>query len=503
MPNPLRAAWSAITGDYLPQRQHKFGPADPTVNWQYINHLVYTANTVPYGQDYQGDGNSAVFACLRALAYASIEAPLRVYKLDHKQEREPLFESPILDLFELPHPELDLNEIRWWAAWARHIDGNAYVLKVRSGNLVQGTPVELWPISPTRMRPHTERGSDNFIDWYELDRYNGGPPQEIPIENVMHFKLGVDPYDTRKGISPLKRLIREIASDGEATRYADALLRNFGTPGLVAKLPAETMLSPKQIEELKANISQSFGGENRGRVGVLSGGADMTQFGFSPDQMNLKQLHDVPETRIAAVMGVDPLVARLGVGLEQTSNYASARQVRENFTELTIVPLWVMDESKWNRKLKVDFTDDRTIVIAHDLSAVRSLQEDENAKHLRIREDFKAGVITREMALRALGYDSTLPDDDILAVPSGLTYVRVGDATTDPTLTPPALPPAPPGAPGTQPPARPGGKDRGDMFAEVVQSIVDQAAGDFADDLLKLQNGQQKRVTSNLVNGSH
>jgi HK97 family phage portal protein len=503
-----------LTGEYLSQRralgaatdkgiQQKFTPLDATVNWQYYNHLVYTANTIPYSQDYGGDGNSAVFACLRALAYASIEAPLRVWKLDPKQEREPIFDSPILDLLEEPHPDLDLNEIRWWSSWARHIDGNAYVLKVRSGNSTTGMPVELWPISPTRMRPHTERGSNNFIDWYELDRYQGGPPQEIPVANVIHFKLGVDPYDTRKGIAPLKRLVREIASDSEATRYADALLRNFGTPGLVAKLPAETLLSPKQIDELKANITRSFSGERRGSVGVLSGGADMEQFGFSPDQLNLKILHDVPETRIAAVMGVDPLVARLGVGLEQTSNYASARQVRENFTELTIVPLWIMDESKWNRKLKVDFTSDRSTIIAHDLTQVRSLQEDENAKHQRLREDFKAGMITREMALRGLGYDSELPNDDILMVPTGVTYVTVADAMTEPPEEQPALPAPLSGVPPAQPAARPGAKARGDVFAEVVQSIVDQAAGDFAEDLQKLQNGQHRRITAKLVNGSH
>jgi hypothetical protein len=52
-----------------------------------------------------------------------------------------------------------------------------------------------------------------------------------------------------------------------------------------------------------------------------------------------------------------------------------------------------------------------------------------------------------------------------------------------------------------QPAVPPGGKARGDAFASVVQSIVDQAAGDFADDLQRLQDGQQKRVTNGLVNG--
>jgi len=498
--NIFQAAWSAITGQSIEQ---KFTPADPTVNWQYVNHLVYTAGTRPYDGEYGGDGNSAVFACLRALAFASIEAPLRVYKLDAKQEREPLFEHPILDLFDEPHPELDLNEIRWWSAWARHIDGNAYLLKVRSG---AGNVVELWPVSPSVMRPKTGRGSSNFIDFYEMDRFDGRGPEQIPVENVIHFKLGVDPLDVRKGIAPLKRLIREIASDGEATRYADALLRNFGTPGLVAKIPSETMLSEKQVQELKNSIANAFGGERRGTVSVLTGGADMDQFGFSPEQMNLKILHDVPETRIAAVMGVDPLVARLGVGLEQTSNYASARQVRENFTELTIVPLWVMDEAKWNRKLRKDFTSDRRIVIAHDLSEVRSLQEDENAKHARILADVMGGLMSREMGLRELGFD-VLAGDDSLWVPTSGKWVKVDDSVTDPAeeaaqqlaLQEARKPTLPPGGPSGAPA---GSKARGDAFAEAIQAVVDTAAEGMAVDLDKLQNNQRRRITARLVNGT-
>jgi HK97 family phage portal protein len=512
MANPLQTAWSVLNGSYLrPGVEQKFSPGDPTVNWQYVNHLVMTANTVAYGGDDSGDGNSAVFACLRALAYASIEAPLRVFKLNDKNEREPQPENPLQLFLDEPHPELDMLELRFWTSWARHADGNAYLLKVRAGNSRTGEPVELWPISPMRMEPHTERGSRNFIDSYRLKSSSGRGDEFIPVENVIHFKLGVDPLDVRKGISPLKRLLREIASDAEATRFANALLANFGVPGLVVTTPQETILNPKQIEDLKQNMRDKFGHQNRGDVGVLTGGADMKQFGFSPEQLNLKILHDFPETRIAAVMGVDPLVARLGVGLEQTSNYASSRQVRENFTELTIVPLWRMDEAKWNKKVTRDFTDDRNIVIAHDLTEVRALQEDENDKHARIRDDFKAGLITRETALRVLGYDPDLAEDETLMVPTNVTYVLVKDATTDPAqkqadaLALQAAKPAPalPGKP-TSAADQPAASKAllADLFPEIVQGIVDRAAVDFEDDLNRLQDGQRKRVHRALVNGT-
>jgi len=493
-----------LTNKIIFRSEQKFVPTDPSVNWQYINHLVYTANTVPYTTEATGDGNSAVFACLRAIAFAYIEAPLRHYKIDVAGEREPIQNSALLDLLDNPHPELDLLELNWWSQWARQADGNAYLLKVRSGDRITGNVVELWPVSPTLMRPHTERGSRNFIDWYELDRYEAdGQPEKIPVQNVVHFKLGVDPKDPRKGISPLRRLIREIASDAEATKFADALLKNFGIPGLVAKLPSETMLSEKQIDALKESIAREFSGEARGRVGVLSGGADMTQFGFSPDQLNLKILHDVPETRIAAALGVDPLVARLGVGLEQTSNYASARQVRENFTELTIIPMWVMDESKFNRKLKVDFTDDRTEILAFDTSAVRSLQEDENEKYKRIIAAVQAGILSRQDGRLALGYDPELGPDDEVFVPTAGQWLKTADSVTDPEAErQQALAEAQARKPAVPSPTAGNASKDENLFAQVAQAVVDEAAPRFAEDLARLQKNQHRRITARLVNGT-
>jgi hypothetical protein len=52
------------------------------------------------------------------------------------------------------------------------------------------------------------------------------------------------------------------------------------------------------------------------------------------------------------------------------------RAVYEAFTEHKLVPLWKMDEAKWNKLLRPDFTSDRSIVIMHDLADVRALQED-------------------------------------------------------------------------------------------------------------------------------
>lgn len=392
MPNPLTALMGYLRGADLAQKAVP-GPKSGVPVATAASSYDYGWLSQPGMQgvfsgmgEYSGyDGNSAVFACLMALAFAHIEPPLKVLR-QPTPETDPtwLVASPLQGLLDNPNPWHDNLELWFWTAYARHCDGNAYLRKIRAGDEIGGAVVELWPVSPRLIRPITEPNSPNFIDYYEYE-YAPGRRERIDTQNVIHFRIGIDDRDMRLGLSPLKRLIREIASDEEATHFADALLHNFGIPGLVVQTPAEAPeLSREEALALKANVADSFGNGNRGNVGILQGGADMKQFGFSPEQLNLEALHNVPETRIAAVMGVPPAVAGLGVGLAQTSNFASLKQVRENFTEVKLIPTWRMDAAKLNTQLKPDFSDDRSTWIQHDLTNVRALQEDETAKYQRL-----------------------------------------------------------------------------------------------------------------------
>lgn len=464
--------------------EQKFSPADPTVNWHYVNHLAYTANTQPYEGTGTGDANSAVFACLLVLAFSSIEPPLRTYRVQPDRTREEMPANPLQDLLDDPHTDLDMDEIRWWLAYARHCDGNAYLVKNRDGR-VGSLPVGLIPVSPSRMTPKTDRDSTSFIDFFEYTNADG-KPERIAREDVMHFKLGVDDRDHRKGLAPIKRVVREIAGDAEATRFSDALLTNFGVPGLVLALPENVLPPPDQIALMKERTRQAFWGANRGNVAVTTGGATMSQFGFSPEQLNLKALHDFPETRIAAVMGVPPIMAGLGVGLEQTSNYASARQIRENFTEVKLVPLWRMDESKWNKQLTREFTDDKSIIIAHDLTEVRALQEDMDAKYKRLTEAIKAKWVFPDEARAEVGLPP-MPDG------KGMEFEE------------PPAPQLPPGADGNASPEERGrrvAEVKGPQWEDWMNALVDEAAVMFEPELQRLQNDQKRRLQRALINGT-
>jgi HK97 family phage portal protein len=479
MPNPLQRAWQFLSQPLVPPVERVLEVKQAPLPWYPPGWAGSTHDLLALGSSTTADFNSAVFACLSALSLAHIEPPLKVFRGDVEGQAQWLADSPLQLLLNTPNPAHTNLELHWWTEWAKHLDGNAYWRKVRSGDGVNGNIVQLWPVSPVLMRPKTDRSSSNFIDYYE---YNppGRPSEKVPIDNVVHFRLGVDDQDMRLGLAPIKRLIREVASDEQATRFTNALLRNFGIPGLVVMPPLGANLSEEQAEALKAKIAAAFGSENRGQVGVLTGGATMQQFGFSPEQLNMKALHDVPETRICAVMGVPPAVAGLGVGLEQTSNFASMKQVRENFTEVSVVPTWRMDAAKLNQQLKPDFTSEGDVFIAYDLTKVRALQEDRNDLFLRLDNAVKTGWLTPNEARADAGYPPMAGGD----VPM-------------PQPMPATIPPPPP-----KPAAKSFELKAGEITPETLQALVELSVPGLTQDLEHYYDGVRRRTKRALLEGT-
>ena len=311
------------------------------------------------------------------IATAIAEPSLRVYRVA-PGERIELEQTPLGDLLARPNPYFSLDTLLAYLVTSLHVDGNAYWRKLRAGNPLRGNVVELWPISPIRMTPITRSESSDFISAYEYTA-STGPPTQLDPANVVHVRYGLDDADHRVGMSPLKRLVREISSDDQATRYADRLLANLAINGLTLAFDKEApAITQATADELKARIQAAYGGDNAGGAAVLSPGATLTALGFSPEQMDMKTLHRVPEERISAVLGVPAIVAGLGAGLER-STYANVREAREMFTEAKMLPLWRLIASEITLQLVPDFVSEPSTIVDFDISDIRALADDENA----------------------------------------------------------------------------------------------------------------------------
>ena len=298
-----------------------------------------------------------------------------------------------------------------------HVDGNAYWRKLRSGTTGTGNVVELWPISPRRIVPTTEQGSAAFVDYYRY-WYSGSQYVDLPPADVVHFRYGLDDTDHRLGCSPLRRLVREISSDDQATRYADRLLANLAISGLSLEFDKDSPpIDQATADELKARVNAAYGGDNVGSTAVLSPGAKLNALGFSPEQLDMKTLHRVPEERISAVLGVPAIVAGLGAGLDR-STFSNVREAREMFTEAKLIPLWRHIAGEITLQLVPDFTSDAAIVVDFDTDEVRALADDQNAEAARLKILVEAGIISTDEARAEIGYEPAAPSPTPMARPA-------------------------------------------------------------------------------------
>jgi HK97 family phage portal protein len=415
--NPLRGAWNAFWGLSAETKAAAPPPAAPPE----LRSLVFSPGSYPDAAGdywnplltqvfggYTAAWNSAVYACLKTICYAFQEAPPKVYRLQADGTELFLEEHRLMELLADPHPSLSGPELSFWVQYCKQVDGNAYLRKIRNR---AGEVVQLWPISPSQMSPETsdaDAAAGVFISHYVYD--NGkGKHEEVPVSDVVHFRLGVDDADHRKGLSNLRRLLREISSDEEATRFTDDLLRNFAVSSLAVTVPPGPVLTEEQAEAIRDRLREAYSGANRGHLAVLGNGATLQQIGFNPQQLDLKAAHQIPETRICAVLGVPAMLVGLSAGLEHTI-YNNMEQAQEHLYEQTVVPLWRADAATLTKQLlRPDFDADPAVRLKYDLDDVRALQEDMDERYARLSVAVEKGWVTKDEARAEVGLEP-LPD---------------------------------------------------------------------------------------------
>ncbi len=293
------------------------------------------------------------------------------------------------------------------------LDGNGYALKVRNGIT---RPKELWYVPWYMMEPHVPEG-EGYIDYYlytpggMLGQANYGTYKVLP-EDVIHVRNGIDPYNIRKGLSNLHILLKRVFTDEQVANFTASLLGNMGIPGVMIVPVGDAVITPDDAKILKAKWKEEFKNDRTGEPFVPTSAVKVEQFGFSPKELDLSVLSDIPEERVCALLHLPASVVGFGTGMQQTKVGATMTEQRSMAYEDCIIP----HQQMWGRALDMqvlaefDTREDRHI--AFDLSGVRCLRDDETKLNDRVLRQFSAGLITRGRALEKIGEEAT-PDDDV------------------------------------------------------------------------------------------
>ena len=357
-----------------------------------------------------GTANSIVVACLNVLVNAFSEAPTQILEMQSDGQEQAVLDHPLADLIAQPNPWMTSDLLWAYYIWSTRIDGNAYLYKARN---TVGSVIELWPLRPDLVAPHApDNDPTKFIDYYSYRPR--GVERRIPPEDIIHLRVALDPNDYRLGLAPLKVALKQVLGDEEASRFSTALLSNMAVPGVVLTPKGDDMIGPNpdEAEAIKDTWTDKFGADRRGEPLVAEAAFDVHVVSFSPQQMDFKTLHRIPEERISGVLGVPAILAGLGAGLERAT-YANVDGLREYFTEGTIIPDWNrVSRQLTNQLLTADFAPRPGQRVAFDLSQVRALSKDQDKLWERADVAVRGGWLDVASAKRSVGLDPN-PADDI------------------------------------------------------------------------------------------
>jgi len=373
------------------------------------------------------DVSSIVYACVQTFSTAFIEAPIRVQHRDADGSLTVVPNHPITKLFANPNPYYSglLMQMALIADW---LFGNAYLQKVTRNGVM-----ELYWIPSVLMEPYSPPGGGTFTQYYIYRPGYGQKPVHLPTSSVIHFRNGLDARDVRLGRSPLRAMMAEIMTDAEALVFTLTILQNLGVPGTVIS-PASTgvNLSPSDADKIKMQYMDRVTGTRRGEPLVLTAPVTIHNLDVNMEDINLRSIRIIPEERICAIIGVPPIVAGLGAGLEHAT-YSNYGEAREQFTEQRIIPTQHLIDADISTQLLPDFeTRPDEFVVDRDLSNVRVLQEDQNALVDRLGRQLTTSQITINEARISSGLQP-VDGGDVFLLPVSMVPTDLG-AVSDATI---------------------------------------------------------------------
>jgi len=372
---------------------------------------TFGINGIRYPGLSEGDafGNTVVMAALRWSLDACLEPELRVWE-DDGDSWNPIAKHPLTEMLRSPLSAVSVESsvsgqtytqkvsgkgLRRWIRFCTMMDGNCYLHKLRAAS---GRVVGLDPLPYGSCEPVAKSGTVNVLDYY---RVKAGTVQQIHPDDIVHIREGVPDYQNPlASVSPLKSAMRHILTDNQIAVYTYAVLQH-PAPGMVLSVQHDEF-NQTMAQELTRQLKEAATGEKHGSTLVLSGDVSLNTVGYSPDQMALEKMPTLPEERICAVLGIPPILLGIGAGLD-ASTYSNYEQALKAAVMFNLIPHWDTVGDDLTVQLLPDFDSNPSRKLDFDTRNVQALQEDENARHDRVRADFQANLIPRDKALDQLG----------------------------------------------------------------------------------------------------
>jgi HK97 family phage portal protein len=315
--------------------------------------------------------DSTLFSITNRTGTAVSELIFRLYRKtpnpDVTSERVEIQSHAILDLLARPNKFMPAAYLKHTLQLHLDATGEGYQIINRSVNQPKALPLELWPVTPSRIEPVPS--AKNFMNGW---MYTSPDGEQVPLElwEVIPFRTP-HPRDPYRGLGPVQPMITQIEASKFASEYNRNFFLNSAQPGGIVTF--DHRLQDDEWNEFVQRWNEQHRGISRAhRVAFLENATWVTNQMTMRD-MAFAELRTNARDEKYEAFGIAGSV----MGVTEDVNRANAEAGKAMFGDLLVNPRGAVIRDTYNLFL-VPMYGDATIELDFD-SPVPSDQAMENA----------------------------------------------------------------------------------------------------------------------------
>lgn len=288
--------------------------------------------------------HSTVYSCIRVLAEAVGQLPVKLYSKTEKGRIEAVNHKMFNVLTKMPNDYMTWQEMLELIVTHLNLDGNfyAYINKNRNGKIVEIIPIPT-PSAVSMLMVNgriTYKVSDNTT--LSL------PKRDFKQDEILHIK-GAS-IDGLIGMTPIQNAARSIGLSIAAEQHADTFYQNNATPN--GYLTTEATLSDEALQRLKDNWNANHQGlKNSNKTAVFEEGMEYKPIAISNRDSQFLETREFQKHEICSIFRVPP---QMIYAKDSSSTYNNVEQSSLGFHRDTLVPLITRIVARINAALPDD-----------------------------------------------------------------------------------------------------------------------------------------------------
>lgn len=365
--------------------------------------------------------NPTIKECVDIIAGGAASVNFELKRLLPDGTYEDIDDHPVLRLINRPNPTQ--TKVKFFQTFFTNylVTGNSFLIADQvSDNL---PPTELWniPVAGIQIMP-----SDTGVPIsYKFTGVRGNkifPVNPITgMSQIFHSKT-ISLIDSLYGISPLMagRVWIDMANEG--AEWNAGLVQNGCQASGVLKKTGTPLTDAQYSQITKRWEKDHQGSKNAGVPMILDNGLEWTELGKTPKDMDFNTSIDYSDKKICGIYGV-PYVL-LSPDASTFNNVENARRILWEDTITKYLDDFLDSFDDW---LLAKYPDTEGMVLKACYDDVAAFQQQKKEQADRIDGMVEKGIITRNEAREALGYEKLPnPEADEIYIPANL--VPLGQA---------------------------------------------------------------------------